>query len=100
MESGIPGTPLGKPIAALVGSTRLRSCLAPPISGHLLAGGSLPVNTHSRSATRRRLTSAVAGTGLARSVPVPQLLPGQFAPVAAGASFIWPLPPPWVELGR
>ena len=55
--------------------------------GQLLAGGSVPFITHSRSATRRRLTSAVAGTGFALSVPVPQLLPGQFAPVAAGASF-------------
>ena len=100
IESGMPGTPLGKPIAALLASTSVRSAFAPRISGHLLAGGSVPFITHSRSATRIRLTSAVAGTGFARSVPVPQLLPGQPAPTFGIASLKLPPPPPCVELGR
>src|SRR5256885_16778544 len=100
----MPGTPLGKPIAALFASTSVRSAFAPRISGHLLAGGSVPFITHSRSATRMRLTSAVAGTGFARSVPRPQLLPGQLTaalPTASGGfCVIAPPPPPCVELGR
>src|SRR3954469_22687470 len=100
IDSGIPGTPLGKPIAALFASTSVRSFLAPDISGHLLVGGSVPFSTQSRSATRRRFVSAVAGTGFARSVPVPQLLPGQLAPVGLVAWLKPPPPPPCVELGR
>ena len=63
-------------------------------------GGEVPSSTHSRIATRKRLTSSVEGTGFARNVPRPQLFPGQFTPVSGGASSIWPLPPPCVELGR
>ena len=101
----MPGTPLGKPIADLVGSTRLRSFLAPCINGQRLAGGGVSFITHSRKATRIRLTSELAGTGFALSVPVPQLFPGQLAPVAGRASLkplsvASRLPPPCVELGR
>ena len=94
------GTPLGNPMSALVGSTRARSFFGPRILGQMLSGGSVPFITHSRNATRSRLTKAVAGTGFARSVPVPQLLPGQLAPTFGGFSSMAPLPPPWVELGR
>ena len=47
--------------------------------------------------------SPVEGTGFARSVPRPQLLPGQFSGAvvtSGGACVVAPLPPPWVELGR
>src|SRR6266404_74843 len=72
IESGMPGTPLGNPMAALVGSTRVFFASV----GHWLGGGSTPSITQSRKATRIRLTSPVAGTGFASNVPVPQLLPG------------------------
>jgi hypothetical protein len=96
----IIGIPFGKPIAAWFASTSVLSPFGPRINGHLLGGGSVPFSTHSRSATRRRLTSAVAGTGFAGNVPVPQLLPGQFAPLREGFWVIAPFPPPCVELGR
>src|SRR6267143_2135781 len=95
-ESGMPGTLLGNPIAAFVGSTRVLSAKV----GHWLDGGGVPCITQSRKAARTRLTSPVAGTGLALKVPVPQLLPGQPAPTFAGLSVVVPLPPPCVELGR
>ena len=130
IESGIPGTPLGNPIARLVGSTssachfaswslwpsscpralpssssssssqpwRSRSFAFSGVSvGHWLGGGGVPCMTQSRSATRMRFTSAVAGTGFALSVPTPQLLPGHPAPTFGMASFKPPsvrLPPP------
>src|SRR5262245_40571024 len=100
IESGIPGIPLGNPIADLVGSTRFRSLLGPSISGQRLGGGSIPLITHSRNATRSRLTRAVAGTGFARNVPRPQLLPGQLTAVVDGLSSKPPPPPPCVEFGR
>ena len=96
----MPGTPCGKPIACIVGSTSVRSFLAPRICGQTLSGGSIPFVTQSRSATRIRFVSSVEGTGLTGIVPVPQLFPGQFAPVVEGISFIAPLLPPCVELGR
>src|SRR5207245_10840147 len=99
MESGMPGTLLGNPIAAFVGSTRVPSFSV----GHWLDGGGVPCITHSRNAARTRLTSPVAGTGLALNVPVPQLLPGQPAPTFGMFSVMPPslrLPPPCVELGR
>src|SRR6266853_533980 len=88
-----------------VGTPRLRSFLAPSINGQRLGGGGVPFITHSRKATRIRLTSELAGTGFALSVPVPQLFPGQLAPVAGRASLkplsvASRLPPPCVELGR
>ena len=85
IDDGTPGTPLGNPIAAWVGSTSVRSFFAPSMSGHLLGGGAVSFITQSRSATRRRFTSCVAGTGLATNVPVPQLFPGQLAPVSVAA---------------
>src|SRR5213594_3509538 len=99
-ESGIPGIPLGKPIATFVASTRLRSFLGPCLSGHRLGGGGVPFITQSRKAARIRLTSPVAGTGLASSVPRPQLLPGQLTGALGGCCVVVPLPPPCVELGR
>src|SRR6266542_7024080 len=96
IESGMPGTPLGNPIASLVGSTRVFSFKV----GHRLGGGSVLCINQSRKAFRNRFTSPVAGTGLARNVPLPQLLPGQPTPVSAGFSVVAPLPPPCVEPGR
>src|SRR5439155_4366157 len=96
IESGMPGTPLGNPIAALVGSTRVFFASV----GHWLGGGSTPRITQSRKAIRIRLTSPVAGTGFARNVPVPQLLPGHPTTLFGGFSVVVPLPPPCVELGR
>jgi len=68
--------------------------------GHWLGGGSTPRITQSRKAIRIRLTSPVAGTGFARNVPVPQLLPGHPTTLFGGFSVVVPLPPPCVELGR
>src|SRR2546425_7183306 len=100
IESGIPGTLLGNPIAAFVESTSVPS----PRVGHWLGGGDVSCITHSRNADRTRFTSAVAGTGLAVNVPRPQLLPGQFTALAptgrGGFCVVAPLPPPSVELGR
>src|ERR1700682_4453782 len=100
IESGMPGTPLGNPIAAFVGLTRVLSARV----GHWLGGGGVSFIPHSRNAARTRLTSAVAGTGFALSVPRPQLLPGQLTALgptgSGGFSVVAPLPPPCVELGR
>src|SRR5947208_16071928 len=105
MATGMAGITLGDPIGELVGSSRLRSLLATCIKGQGLAGGGVSLITHSPKATRIRLTIELAGTGFALSVPVPQLFPGQLAPVAGRASLkplsvASRLPPPCVELGR
>ena len=64
-----------------------------------LLGGGVLFMTQSRKAGRSRLARWFAGTGLALSVPVPQLLPGQPTTLAGGFSLNWPPPPPWVVLG-
>ncbi len=59
-----------------------------------------PFITQSRKWTRMALTVSVCGTGLARSVPCPQLLPGQLTTgVRGGFGSKPPRPPPWVVLG-
>ena len=96
IDAGIPGMPLGKPIAFIVGSTRFLSFMR----GQTLGGGGVSCMTQSRNAARTRFTMPSAGTGLARSVPRPQLFPGQLTGVLAGFSVVRPLPPPCEELGR
>src|SRR6185437_16851105 len=101
IESGMPGIPCGKPIAAMVGSTSVRSFFAPLSCGQTLGGGLVPLRSQLRIATRIASVNAAAETGFARNVPVPKLLPGHDAP-ALGIISLNPrsdrFPPPCVEL--
>src|SRR2546422_9846651 len=78
IDSGIPGTLLGNPIATFVESTKVPSFRV----GHWLVGGDVSWINHGRNADRPRFTSAVAGTGCTVNVPRPPVLTGRVAALA------------------
>src|SRR5437773_11848213 len=81
---------VGKPMASLVGSTRLRSLFAPRRVGYRLGGGRILCITHRRKWYRSAFTVCVCCTGFARWLPWRLLL---LVKLCFGSFVGWLMPP-------
>jgi hypothetical protein len=83
---------VGKPIASLVGSTRVG--FLPRSRGHTLGGGAMSCMSQLRKWYSIALRVSVCGTGLSGSTAVPKPTLGQSETPSGGATLKLPSPPP------